>query len=83
MTIARAFLTTELFQGLCILLAPVTLLAHFSIMPTVKWHKQSNLSVLHPLSDTVSCTLLDASNERGVVDDAVEDLPALQRIEAC
>lgn len=49
----------------------------------MKWHEQSYLTILHPLSDTVSCALFNASNERRVVDDAVEDLPARQRIEAC
>jgi len=41
---------------------------------TMKWHKQPDLTVLNPLSDAVPCAPLDSSNERGVVDDAVEDL---------
>jgi hypothetical protein len=52
-------------------------------MPTVEWYKESDLSILHPLSDTVPCALLDAGNESSVIDDTVEDLPALQRIKAC
>jgi hypothetical protein len=52
-------------------------------MHTVKWYKESDLSILHPLSDPVPCALLDASDESSIIDNAVEDLPALQRIEAC
>jgi len=52
-------------------------------MHTVKWYKESDLSILHPLSDTVPCALLDAGNESGVIDNTVEDLPALQRVQAC
>jgi hypothetical protein len=51
-------------------------------MHTVKWYKESDLSILYPLSDAVPRTLLDASNECGVIDNAVEDLPALQRVDA-
>jgi len=48
----------------------------------MKWYKESNLSILHPLSNTVPRTLLDTGDEGGVVDNAVEDLPALQRVDA-
>ena len=40
----------------------------------MKWHKQPDLTVLNPLSDAIPCAPLDSSNERGVVDNAVEDL---------
>jgi len=49
----------------------------------VKWYKESDLSILHPLSDTVPRALLDTGDESGVIYDAVEDLPALQRVQAC
>ena len=49
----------------------------------MEWYKESDLSILHPLSDTVPRALLDAGDEGGVIDDAVEDLPTLQRIQAC
>ena len=49
----------------------------------MEWYKESDLSILHPLPDTVSRALLDAGDESGVIDDAVEDLSALQRIQAC
>ena len=52
-------------------------------MPTVEWYKESDLSILHPLSNTVPRALLDAGDESSVIDYAVEDLPALQRIQAC
>jgi hypothetical protein len=52
-------------------------------MHTVKWNKKSNLSVLHPLSDAVACALLDAGDKGRVVNNAVEDLPALERVKAC
>jgi hypothetical protein len=52
-------------------------------MPTVEWYKESDLSILHPLSDTIPCALLDAGDKSGVIDDTVEDLPALQGIQAC
>lgn len=48
----------------------------------MKWYKESDLSILHPLSDTVPRALLDAGDESSVIDYAVEDLPALQRIRA-
>lgn len=46
-------------------------------MHTVKWYKESDLSILHPLSDAVPCALLNTSNERRVVDNAIKDFPAL------
>jgi len=52
-------------------------------MHTVKRHKESDLSILHPLSDTVPRAFLDAGDESSVIDNAVEDLPALQRVQAC
>jgi hypothetical protein len=52
-------------------------------MHTVKGYKEPDLSILHPLSDTVPCALLDAGDERCIVDDTVEELPALERVEAC
>ena len=52
-------------------------------MPTVERYKESDLSILHPLSDTVPRALLDAGDESSVIDYTVEDLPALQRIQAC
>jgi hypothetical protein len=52
-------------------------------MHTVKGNKESDLSVLHPLSDTVPCALLDAGDKGRVVNNAVEDLPALERVKAC
>lgn len=48
----------------------------------MEWYKEPDLSVLHPLSDTVPRALLDASDESGIIDNAVEDLPALQRVQA-
>jgi hypothetical protein len=59
------------------------LLIRDSIMHTVKGNKESYLSVLHPLSDTVPCALLDAGDKGRVVNNAVEDLPALKRVKAC
>lgn len=52
-------------------------------MHTVKWHKESDLSILHPLSDTIPSALFDAGHKGSVVDDAVEDLPSHQRVRAC
>jgi hypothetical protein len=52
-------------------------------MHTVKGNKESNLSVLHPLSDTVPCALLDAGDKGRVINNAIEDLPALERVKAC
>ena len=52
-------------------------------MPTVERYKESDLSILHPLSNTVPRALLDAGDESSVIDYAVEDLPALQRVQAC
>lgn len=49
----------------------------------MKWYKESDLSILHPLSDTVPRALLDAGDKSGVIDYAVEDLSTLQRIRAC
>lgn len=49
----------------------------------MEWYKESDLSILHTLSDTVPRTLFNASDEGGVIYDAVEDLPTLQRIQAC
>lgn len=52
-------------------------------MHTVKGHEESDLSVLHPLSDTVPRTLLDTGDKSRIVNDAIEYLPALKRVEAC
>lgn len=49
-------------------------------MLTMKWHKEPDLSALHPLPDAVPCALLHASDEGGVVDYTVEDLPTLVRL---
>lgn len=54
-----------------------------SIMHTVKGHKESDLSVLHPLSNAVPGALLDAGDKGCVVNNAVKDLPALERVGAC
>lgn len=49
---------------------------------TMKRHEKPDLPILHPLSDTVARTLLDAGHQSGIVDDTVEDLPPYERVQA-
>lgn len=42
----------------------------------MKRHEEPYLPVHNPLPDAIPCTLLDASDKRAVIDDAVEHLPA-------
>ena len=48
----------------------------------MKRHKKPDLTVLHPLPDSVARALLDAGYQSSVVDDAVEDLPPHHRVQA-
>jgi len=48
----------------------------------MKRHEKPDLTILHPLPDAVARALLDASHESSVVDDAVEDLPPHERVQA-
>lgn len=42
--------------------------------PTVKWHKDANGSAVDPFLDAVAGASLQAGDEGGIVEDAVEKL---------
>jgi len=84
--VACALLATELFEGfqMDLLATIISLVLPFPAihMHTMKRHEKPDLPILHPLPDSVARALLDAGHQSGVVDDAVEDLPAYERVQA-